>query len=272
MSFSITDAMSERKMPVNPFTDEYWEDEIKAYGLRKSKYHVEHISVDWFTINGRCDDYLNINMRFSKVEMPRLAINGHLWMSLTPMELQSAALALHRARGHVVSGGLGLGYFALRAAAKESVTKVTVFENEPLVIEWFKRVFKDRVEMAKIEIVEGDIRKTFKGYSVDFCFMDIYADMLPDEVLTDISLFRRRNKIVRYHFWGYEKVVLELLAIKAIKYGVLLLGSDLAAYFRTWNKTPMGTGDDTTLGMCHRSSLDIPYLKKAQRKLVDFPL
>jgi len=85
-------------------------------------------------------------------------------------------------------------------------------------------------------------------------------------------LFRRRNKIARYHFWGYEKVVLELLAAKAFKYGTLLLGSDLAAYFRTWNNTPMGTGDDTTLGMCHRSYLDIPYLKKAKRKLVDFPI
>lgn len=272
MSFSITEAMSERVMPVNPFTDDYWEAEIKAYGLRKSKYHVEHVEVDWFKIQGRCDDYLNVNMRFSEVQMPRLAINGHLWMSLTPMELQSAALALHRAKGHVASGGLGLGYFAIRAAAKESVTKVTVFENEPLVIEWFKRMFKGRPEMDKIEIVEGDIHKTFKGYTVDFCFMDIYADMLPDSALVDVTKFRRRNRIGRYHFWGYEKVVLELLAAKALRYGTLLLGSDLAAYFHAWNKTPMSTGDDTTLGMCHRSSLDRDYLKKAKRKLVDFPL
>jgi len=263
--------LRDKQMLTNPFTNDYWKAELKAYGLRQAKFHIEHVSVNWFKIQGRCDDYLNVNMRFSPVQMPRLAINGHLWMSLTPMELQSAALALHRAKGHVASGGLGLGYFAIRAAAKPEVTKVTVFENEPLVIEWFNRMFKGRPEMAKITVVEGDIYKTFKGFEVDFCFMDIYADMLPDSVLDDVSKFRRRNRIGRYHFWGYEKVVLELLAAKAFKYGTLLLGSDLAAYFHAWNKTPMGTGD-TTLGMCYRAVLERDYLKKAKRKLVDFPI
>jgi len=271
MSFSITAALSEQRMTANPFEDDYWESELDAYGLRKSKFHVEHVSVDWFTINGRCDDYLNVNMRFSAVKMPRLAINGHLWMSLTPMEIQSAALALYRATGRVVSGGLGLGYFAIRAAAKPQVTEVIVFENEPLVIEWFNRMFKGRPEMAKIKIVEGDIRKTFKGYTADFCFMDIYPDMLPEEVLKDCSLFRRRNQIRRYHYWGYEKVVLELLAKKKLKYGTLLIGSDMSSYFRHWRDTSMGTGD-TTMGMCFRSVLEDDYLRRAKRLMREFPM
>lgn len=272
MSFSITEAMRETKLAVNPFIDEYWESEIKAYGLKPERYQVEHVAVEWFKIQGRCDDYLNVNMRFSDTLLPRLVIGDQLWMSLTPMEIQSAALAIHRARGHVVSGGLGLGYFALRAAAKESVSSVTVFEQDALVIEWFKRVFKGRKELEKIEIVEGDMRKTFKGYTVDFCFVDIYQDMLPDEALTDISLFRRKNAIKRYHFWGYEKVVLELIAGKVLKYGTLLLGSDLGHYFYTWQKTPYGTDTETMLCDCSRLELDRRWLKRAKRYLRDFPV
>lgn len=264
--------LREKVMSVNPFTDDYWENEIKAYGLTPAPYVVDHVAVEWFKIKGRCDDYLNVNMRFSDIKMPRLLINGHLWMSLTPMEIQSAALAIFRAKGHVVSGGLGLGYFALRAAAKPEVSKVTVFEQDALVIEWFNRTFKDRAEFKKIEIIPGDMRKTFKKYSVDFCFVDIYQDMLPDEVLTDASQFRRQNKIQRYMFWGYEKVVLELMANKMIQYGTLLLGSDLVNYLRTWRDTPFGTDDDTTLGNCGRLNLDRDWLKKVQRKLTDFPI
>jgi SAM-dependent methyltransferase len=260
-------------LALNPFSDDYWEAEISNLGLKRSPFHVDHLQVVWFQIKGRCDDYLNLNMRFSDVWLPRLAINGHLWMSLTPMEIQSAALAIHRSTGHVVTCGLGLGYFALRAAGKPEVTKVTVFENEPLVIEWFNRAYKGRPELAKIVIVEGDARNTFKGFECDFAFVDIYKDMLPDEVLADAKLFRRKNKIARYHYWGYEKVILELLLNKMLKYGTLLLGTDLASYFRLWRDTPYSKDDDeTTLGMMYRPRLDRDYLKQAKRLMSEFPI
>jgi len=266
----------EKHLPVNPFSDEYWKAELKAYGLRKSRFHVEHVSVDWFHIYGRCDDYLNVNMRFEdKIPLPRLAINGHLWMSLTPMEIQSAALAIHRAKGVVLAGGLGLGYFPLRAAAKPEVTEVIVFENEPLVVEWFQRMFKNRPELAKLKIVEGDMRKTCKGYKADFAFVDIYPDMLGDETLKDAMTIRRNNKIGRYMFWGYERVVLCLLANKMFKYGSLLLGSDLGSYFRHWQNTPFGDKEsDGSLANYFRSEdqPDREFLKRARRRLVDFPV
>jgi len=264
---------AEQKLPVSPFCDDYWKAELKAYGLRKARFHVEHVSVDFFTIQGRCDDYLNVNMRFDDTPLPRLGINGHLWMSLTPMEIQSAALALHRAKGHVVSGGLGLGYFAIRAAAKPEVTMVTVFENEPVVIEWFLRMFKNRPELPKIKIVEADMRKEFKGYDVDFAFVDIYQDMLPSKIIKDARRFRRVNKIKRYHFWGYEKVVLELLANKMFKsYGGLLLGSDLHSYFKHWMTTPYGAGADGMMSDYSRVELPLDFLRKARTVLKDFPV
>lgn len=262
----------DQQLPVSPFSDAYWKAELKAYGLRKSRYVVEHVSIDWFTIQGRCDDYLNVNMRFDDTSLPRLGINGHLWMSLTPMEIQSAALAIFRAKGVVATGGLGLGYFALRVAAKPEVTKVIVFESEPLLIEWFKRMFKARPELAKIEFVEGDVRKLFKGYTVNFAFMDVYDDMLPEAIIKDARLFRRKNKIGRYHFWGYEKIVLELLANKMFKYGGLLIGGDLNSYFKHWMTTPYGEAGSGMLSDYGRIELPIKFLRRARSILADFPV
>lgn len=262
----------DKQLPVSPFSDDYWKAELKAYGLRKSRYVVEHVSIDWFKIQGRCDDYLNVNMRFDNTPLPRLGINGHFWMSLTPMEIQSAALAIFRAKGVVATGGLGLGYFALRAAAKPEVTKVVVFENEPLLIEWFKRTFKNRPEMAKIEIVEGDVRKVFKGYRADFVFMDVYSDMLPDAVIKDARRLRRVNEIKRYQFWGYEKVVLELMANKMLKYGGLLIGSDLHSYFKHWMTTPYGDKKSGMLSEYGRIELPMDFLRRARSVLSDLPV
>lgn len=263
---------TDRPLPANPFTDAYWQRELKWLGLKKSAFHVEHVAVDWFKIQGRCDDYLNANMRFCDVWMPRLSINGHLWMSLTPMEIQSHALAIHRATGNVATVGLGLGYYALRVANKPEVTAVTVFEREKPVIEWFNRVHKDRPERAKITIVEGDARQIFKGYTFDFVYADLYQDLLGDEVLADAKLFRRRNKIGRYHFWGMERALLEILLHKLLKFGTLQMGRDLIHYYQQWKSTPFDENSDTTLGEMHHPQLDKTFLRAVVKSLRDYPI
>ena len=266
---------TEKDMRENPFTDEYWKAELSAYGLRKSKFHVEHVSVDWVEPEGRLDDYLNVNWRIDMVPLPRLGVNGHTWMSLTPMEIQSAALAIHRAKGVVISGGLGLGYFAIRAAAKPEVKEVIVFEKEPLVIEWFRRAFKGRIELEKIKIVEGDMRKTCKGYTANFAFVDIYPDCLADGTFSDVKLLRRKNTIKRYMFWGYEKIVLALMVNKLLKYGTLVLGNDLVSYLRHWRDTPYTPGkpSDGTLGNYYRpqDSPPLELIRAGKRVMQDFP-
>lgn len=264
------------KMRVNPFTDEHWRAELKAYGLKRAAFHVDNVCVRWTYIYGRCDDYLNVNMRFDKAtKFPQLIINDKLWMSLSPMEIQSSALAIHRATGHVLAVGLGLGYFALRAAAKPDVTKVTVFENEPMVVEWFKRAFKGRPELEKIEIVEGDARKTLKGYTADFAYVDIYRMLLEDTTFTDEKLFRRSNRIQRYMFWGYERIVLSMVAEKMLKHPALYMGNDLRSYFGFWQTTPYSDKPDDGMLSHYCRAQDMPprdLVLKGKRAIRDFPI
>lgn len=257
-------------LSANPFSDEYWEGEIKRLRLRQSAFRRGPVKVDWLSIRGRCDDYLNVNMHFSHVKLPRLLLDGETCFSLTPMEVQSAALALHRATGHVVTLGLGLGYFALRAAAKREVTRVTVYEQEPLIIRWFHRAYQGRAELAKIHIIEGDARRLFRGVECDFVYADIYQDLLPAEVLTDAQIFRKHNNIRRYHYWGLEKVVLELLHHNLLKVdGNGLMAPDMLSYFRFWHDTPCGNG--MTLRDLARPSLKQKFLEQARRTL-GFPI
>jgi hypothetical protein len=267
-------SFKDERLEVNPFTDIHWNNELRALGLRRSTYQVDDLRVGWFKPEGRLDDYLSVNWRYLQKRVPYLAINGVTWMSITPMEVQSMALAIHRAFGHVITLGLGLGYYALRVAAKDSVKKVTVFEKTPDIAAWFKKAYKDRPELAKIEIVEGDARKCFKGFECDFCFADIYLSMLEEETLADVSRFRRANKIGRYHYWGYERVVRDMLfrPRPMLRHARLVVGRDLRHYLKQWFDTPFMDSGQTMGETRYTAPLKDDFLKRARRLMTDFPI
>ncbi len=222
----------------NPFKDKFMRQEIRFMGLQekqKPQTSMEGIEIIHRKITGRCDDYLNKNYRAEPMVCPVFFIDHKLWMSLTPMEVESNYLAWMCAEGDVGMGGLGIGYTALRAANKDEVTKVIVFEEDERVVALFKSQYVDRPELAKIEFVIGDARETMKDYVFDFVYMDIYQIMLPEEALTDIELFRSQNKIKRYKFWGQEKIVLEALCEGLMETDCIDL--ETAQYLGMWNST-----------------------------------
>ena len=125
---------------INPFIDEDITQEIEFYGLKS--YNDDHISVETVELIGRCDDYFNVNFRTGNLKVPIFKIDGSLWMSLTPMEIQSQWIAINTAKGKVGIGGLGMGYALLRIMEKEEVTSVDVWEINPHVIKFFKSNFR----------------------------------------------------------------------------------------------------------------------------------
>lgn len=158
-------------------------------------------------IIGRCDDYLSTNYRADETLVcPIMLIDGSLWMSLTPMEIQSNYLPYRLAAGNCANIGLGLGYSTLRMAGNTDVEHVDVYEQNQDVIDYFKDKYAKRPEMSKISFIHGDARETMKGKEYDYAYSDIYSTMLPDEIITDIELFNKNNHISQYRFWGQEKV------------------------------------------------------------------
>src|SRR5688572_25872128 len=56
---------------------------------------------------------------------------SNTWMSLMPVEIESQAIGISCATGHVVIFGLGMGWSAAASALRSEVAAVTVVEREP---------------------------------------------------------------------------------------------------------------------------------------------
>lgn len=239
----------------NPFTDEFMAEEVAFYDM--PEYDQDGIKLVKEVIKGRCDDYLNKAFRLGDgPATPMLFIDGKLWMSLSYSEAQSHFLPIQFATGTVATAGLGLGYFVLRVMEKPDVKEVWVFELEPRVIEFWRNTFSNRTGFEKVKFVVGDARKTMQGYEFDSVFVDIYQDAMPDEVISDIELFNRENRINKngrlmhmegYHFWCQEKVVLDSFhGHKIIE--PRAVDPLFIQYFVKWKRTPIQGLDAKRVG------------------------
>jgi len=59
-----------------------------------------------------------------------------VWMSETPMECFTQRTGIRLAKGKVVIGGLGLGWFLNQIARRKQVTEIVVVEKENILIQW----------------------------------------------------------------------------------------------------------------------------------------
>src|SRR5579871_4800092 len=64
-------------------------------------------------------------------------IHGNVWMSLTPGEMISQRSGIQRARGKVVIGGLGLGWFLRKVCERPDVEEVIVVEQSRELLDWY---------------------------------------------------------------------------------------------------------------------------------------
>lgn len=110
---------------------------------------------------------------------PVIYENGREWMSLKPNEIETMRRPLSRAKGNVLVGGLGIGYFMEECARNPLVTSVTVIERSPEVIKLIEDNILPLVSgREKIKIIEGDAvayaREHLKEF--DYSFMDLWHD------------------------------------------------------------------------------------------------
>lgn len=98
------------------------------------------------------------------------------WMMSVPSETLTNDPYAYKARGNVVTFGLGIGYFVYMAMLNDKVTKVTVIEKSKEVIKLFeeiKKYFPDK----PLEIIEGDAFDYFNQSflkSFDYIYVDIW--------------------------------------------------------------------------------------------------
>ena len=134
------------------------------------------------------------------VGIPVLANSmGDPWMSLTPMEVMSQRVGVRRARGNVLVGGCGMGWFARRCLERSKVKHLTICDIDNDVLQYFggqiKKEYGDRVTLIHSDIYKLDAMK------YDSYLSDIWAGM------NDMPYDRKFKEIKEYHpnvwGWGY---------------------------------------------------------------------
>ncbi len=115
----------------------------------------------------------------------KLTAEGNTWMSDNPFEVASIMGAVERARGDVLTGGLGLGM--IPTLINDEVDSIDIVELSQEVIDL---VFH-QVATAKMKIIHDDIFHYFKSTEkkYDFICIDVWQDTLGP--LFDVDETRR---------------------------------------------------------------------------------
>jgi len=98
-----------------------------------------------------------------------------VWMGLTPFELWTQRGAIRAAKGHVVIGGLGMGWLLSQVAKKKSVKKITVVEISKELISWYGQRLCDTI--PKVELIHGDIWQEVRNHGKGSKFLlDVWSE------------------------------------------------------------------------------------------------
>jgi hypothetical protein len=207
---------------MNPFSEEYFATELAYFGLQEP-YSKNGLSV-WLDEQG----------------IPFLKFDDTIWMTLKPKIVQTHYLSIARAKGAVLTGGLGLGYFPLRIAAKENVQRVDVYELDERVIDFFKERFSDRPEMKKINLIHGDMRELASGH-YDYALIDIYVNPISSisRVLEDLAILQNRVTVSRFQVWC-EELILRVGIVQELD---ILLEDNERKFLDYWGQAPLSISE-----------------------------
>jgi len=129
-----------------------------------------------------------------------------LWMSLTPMELESQAPHYLAARGHTVIMGFGMGVLTYNVIQNENVDRVTVIEIENEVVD----LIDDSADMlswpniGKLDFVYEDALDWKPKSHIDVVLADIWPNLGEDSLRPDMQQIYKNVKPTTIAGWGME--------------------------------------------------------------------
>ncbi|WP_196000132.1 hypothetical protein [Clostridium sp. 1001271B_151109_B4] len=190
---------------MKPFDREYVLNKIQEYNNKIKNNKIgdfEIKSIDG--LKGRIQGYLyskedNLDIRILELHAPE-----HVWMRLTPLEIQASYFAIKMARGKVGVVGLGLGYAVEEMAKKPEVEEITVYEISQEVIDLYYSNFpkNPKINIVCCNAYEAE-RKEF-----DFFYADIYEYKITSQIVEDYKKFNELHNIEEYSFFGMEHFLL----------------------------------------------------------------
>jgi len=131
---------------------------------------------------------------------------NEIWMSLTPMEVESQAPHAAAAYGHTVIMGFGMGMLTYNVLKNPKVTKVTAIEIEPEVVELMRLAanMEDWQGIEKLEIVIADALTWTPDEQVNVVLADIWADIGSMRLRGDMQTIQKNVKPDLIAGWSME--------------------------------------------------------------------
>ncbi len=155
-------------------------------------------SIETFEVTKQESDLSRIRSIFRPLEAveaghyKRLVRSGEVIMSNTQMELRTNSAIMHRAKGHVLINGLGLGVVLAHILSKPEVESVTVIEKSEDVIKLTAPHFKDK----RLTVIHADAydykpepKKRFAAV-----WHDIWDDICSDNLASMTKLKRKYGR------------------------------------------------------------------------------
>lgn len=130
-----------------------------------------------------------------------------IWMSITPMEIESHLSHINAAYGHTIIAGLGMGFALYNIAAKPEVTKITVLEKDPEIIKLLNRSADWENWLGvkeKVSLVIGDALTYKPEHQIDFLYADIWPKLGDYNALTDTIKMQNNINASLVGYWGQE--------------------------------------------------------------------
>ncbi len=148
-------------------------------------------------------------MRLRAIDKPYKAVvlrqNSDVWMMDVPSEANTIDPFAKKAHGHVLTFGLGIGYFIYMSTLNPKVKSITVIEQSSSVINMFKKDILPQFNTnIKIEIIQGDAFKYFNHNFLskfDYTFVDIYQSSQDGLILIEKLLQQYNPKFNTVDFW-----------------------------------------------------------------------
>lgn len=156
----------------------------------------------------------NIGCFKEEFEFPYIRENGQTWMTITPNEILTIKKSIEKAKGKVLTLGLGMGYFAYMASIKPGVENVTIVEQSQEVIDLFTECIlpqferKDKIHIIKADAIE--YLKEIKDGEYDYCFADIWMNSLDLENYFAVKEVGRTFRKTEFDYWIEDSLVMNL--------------------------------------------------------------
>lgn len=173
---------------VNKYLENEFKKSVNIKEITQNSYKLHYLSYPSFSFfpldDIRVDEkdyyreYSSISFFNKDYKYLTLSKNNNIWMCITPNEINTMKPHLDKAKGQVVTFGLGLGYFAFMASNKKEVQKVTIIEKDESVINLFKinllPLFTNKNKIEIINIDAFDFIKKDKLANFDYAFFDLW--------------------------------------------------------------------------------------------------